>query len=185
MPETLQLEQLTPLITADQVQKRVQELARQISQDFRGRSLCAVCVLENGFIFMADLVRYLDVPVVCQFIKPEMNEISTKESTATEILFSPEPEVKDTDVLLVEGLVQSGVTSEFLMRTLLARGAKSVKLCTLLDKQAARRVSLQPDYFGFLISEAYVVGYGLGSPHLKRNLPYVATSATASVSASK
>lgn len=172
-------QQLKVLLSAEQIEKRVQELARQISEDYRGRRICAVCVLENAFIFMADLVRSLDVPVLCQFIKPEMNEIATKESTATEILFSPEPMVQDEEVLLIEGLVQSGVTSEFLMRNLLARGAKSVKLCTLLDKQAARRVSLQPDYFGFLISEAYVVGYGLGSPHLRRNLPYVATSAGA------
>lgn len=169
-------ENLKILLSTDQIAKRVQELARQISEDYRGKTLCAVCVLENGFIFMADLVRALEVPVVCQFIKPEMSEIPTKEGKATEILFSPEPEVKGADVLLVEGLVQSGVTSEFLIRNLSARGANSVKLCTLLDKQAARRVSLQPDYFGFLISESYVVGYGLGSPELKRNLPYVATT---------
>jgi hypoxanthine phosphoribosyltransferase len=170
---------LRVLLSAEQLERRIQELARQISMDYSGKTICAVCVLENGFIFMADLVRALEVPVVCQFIKPEMTEIPTKEGTATEIRFSPEPEVKGADVLLVEGLVQSGVTSEFLIRNLLARGAKSVKLCTLLDKQAARRISLQPDYFGFLISESYVIGYGLGSPDLKRNLPYVATSAVA------
>lgn len=176
---------LRVLLSAEQIERRIQELARQISEDYRGKTICAVCVLENGFIFMADLVRALKIPVVCQFIKPEMTEIPTKEGKATEIRFSPEPEVKGADVLLVEGLVQSGVTSEFLIRNLLARGANSVKLCTLLDKQAARRVSLQPDYFGFLISEAYVIGYGLGSPDLKRNLPYVATSAASSAGASK
>ncbi len=183
MPQSA--DNLKVLLSAEQIQKRVQELARQISQDYRGRPLCAVCVLENGFIFMADLVRSLDVSVVCQFIKPFTHEFPTKEGTATQILFSPEPHVIGQDVLLVEGLVQSGVTSEFLIRTLLARGATSVKLCTLLDKQAARRVSLQPDYFGFLISESYVVGYGLGSPDLKRNLPYVATCVSSAAGASR
>jgi hypoxanthine phosphoribosyltransferase len=82
--------------------------------------------------------------------------------------------VNGQDVLLVESLVQSGVTTEFLIRNLMARGARSVKLAVLLDKQAARRVSLQPDYFGFLISDNFVVGYGLGAPHIGRNLPYIA-----------
>lgn len=163
------------LLTTEQIQKRVKELARQISEDYRGRTLYAVCVLENGFIFMADLIRMIDVPVVCQFIKPEFTEIKQGNTTATEIFFTPEIEVKGQDVLLLEALVQSGITSEFLIRTMLAKGAKSVKLAAFLDKQKERRVSLQPDYFGFLLDEGFVVGYGLGSPHLGRNLPYVAS----------
>jgi len=82
--------------------------------------------------------------------------------------------VKGQHVLLVEALVQSGLTSEFLIRNLVGRGAASVKLAVLLDKQSARRVSLQPDYFGFLVNENFVVGYGLGERHLGRNLPYIA-----------
>ena len=166
---------LRVLLTTEQIGKRVKELARQISEDYRGRTLYAVCVLENGFIFMADLVRAIEVPVVCQFMKPQFTEMQQGSTSTTEIFFSPEPNVKDADVLLIEGLVQSGVTSEFLMRMMLARGAKSVKLAAFLDKQKERRVSLQPDYFGFLVDENYVVGYGLGSPHLGRNLPYVAS----------
>jgi hypoxanthine phosphoribosyltransferase len=93
----------------------------------------------------------------------------------TEIFFGPELDVRGQHVLLVEVLVQSGITSEFLMRNLAGRGAATVKLATLLDKQSGRRMSLQPDYFGFLINEDFVVGYGLGSPQLGRNLPYIAT----------
>jgi hypoxanthine phosphoribosyltransferase len=168
---------LKVLLTTEQISKRVKELARQISDDYRGRNLYAVCVLENGFIFMADLVRMIDVPVVCQFMKPQFTEVQKGGSGAstTEIFFTPEPNVKGHDVLLIEGLVQSGITSEFLLRTISARGAKSVKLAAFLDKQKERRVSLQPDYFGFLVDEDFVVGYGLGSPHLGRNLPYVAS----------
>ena len=94
-----------------------------------------------------------------------------------EILFSHEPDIRGQHILLVEGLVHSGVTSEFLMSDLRARGAASVKLVTLLDRQAARRVPLQPDYFGFLVDEAFLVGYGLGAvEQTNRNLPYLAAT---------
>jgi hypoxanthine phosphoribosyltransferase len=159
------------LLSADQIRKRVQEIARQISADFRGRTLYVVCVLENGFIFMADLVRELEVPVVCQFVKPQFKDTN---ASTTEIFFSPEVNVEGQHVLLVEALVQSGITSEFLIRNLAGRGAATVKLAALLDKQSARRVPLQPDYFGFLINESFVVGYGLGAPQVGRNLPYIA-----------
>lgn len=168
---------LKVLVNAEQISKRVREIARQISEDYRGKTLFAVCVLENGFMFMADLVRQFDIPVVCQFIKPELRDRQAGNTPTTEIFFSPEVNVKGQHVLLVEGLVQSGVTSEFLMRNMIARGALSVKLATFLDKQADRRISLQPDYFGYLIDESFVLGYGLGSPLLGRNLPYVAATA--------
>src|SRR5438034_3785437 len=94
-----------------------------------------------------------------------------------EILFRHELDIRGKDALLVEGLVHSGVTSEFLMNDLRARGAASVKLATLLDRQSARRVQLQPDYFGFLVDEAFLVGYGLGSPQqVNRNLSYLAAT---------
>lgn len=159
------------LLQPDQIKRRVQEMARKVSADYHGKTLYVVCVLENGFIFTADLVRELSIPVVCQFVKPQFKD---NDSSITEIFFSPEVNVLDQDVLLVEALVQSGITSEFLMRNLVGRGAASVKLAALLDKQSSRRVSLQPDYFGFLMDESFVVGYGLGAPQLGRNLPYIA-----------
>lgn len=162
------------VLSAEQIRKRVQEMARQISQDFKGKSPYVVGVMENGFIFMADLIRELEIPVICQFIKPEFKD--TGSSTA-EIFFTPEINVSGQDVLLVEALIQSGLTSDFLIRNLLGRGARSVKLAVLLDKQASRRVPLQPDYFGFLMNESFVVGYGLGTPDLGRNLPYIAARA--------
>jgi hypoxanthine phosphoribosyltransferase len=164
------------LVSAEQIRKRVQEMARQISRDFQGKTIHVVGVMENGFIFMADLVRELETPVVCQFVKAEFNDANP---STTEIFFSPEVDVQGQHVLLVEALVQSGITSEFLMRNLVGRGAASVKLAVLLDKQSARRVSLQPDYFGFLMNESFVVGYGLGERHLGRNLPYIAGRAEA------
>ncbi|HZQ91452.1 MAG TPA: phosphoribosyltransferase family protein [Terriglobales bacterium] len=164
---------VTVLLSAEQIQKRVQELARQISETYRGKTLHAVCVLDDAFVFMADLVRALDVPVVCQFVKPKLTEKSKDSGIHREIFFSPEIDVRGQHVLLVEVVVMSGITAEFLMRNLVGRGAATVKLCTLLDKQVSRRVSLQPDFFGFQVEEGFVVGYGLGAPHLGRNLPYV------------
>lgn len=173
MSNVLMKEYPRVVLTSEQIAKRVQDMARQISQDYRGKTIYAVGVLENSFIFMADLVRHLEVPVVCQFLKAESRETKS----GAEIFFSSEPEVKDQDVLLVEALVQSGVTSGFLMQRLLGRGAGSVRLAVLLDKQAARTVALQPDYFGFMMKEDFVVGYGLGAPHIGRNLPYIAAKA--------
>lgn len=166
------------VIPSDQIQKRVKELGRQISDDYKGQTIQMLAVLENAFMFMADLVRAIDVAVVCQFIKPKYSK--SQEGSAQdvmEIFFSHEPDIRGRHILLVEGLVHSGVTSEFLMADLRARGAASVKLVTLLDRQSARRVPLQPDYFGFLVDEAFLVGYGLGAvEQTGRNLPFVTTA---------
>jgi hypoxanthine phosphoribosyltransferase len=168
---------LRQVISADQIQKRVRELGRQISDDYRGQTLIALGILENGFMFIADLVRALEVPVVCAFIKPRYKESKQGEAPLLEIFFSHELPIEGKHVLLIEGLVHSGVTTEYLMSDLRGRGAASVKLATLLDRQSARRVPLQPDYFGFLVDEAFLCGYGLGSPEQTgRNLPYLAAT---------
>ncbi len=170
--EALDTKNLKVIATSEQIHKRVTELARQISQDYAGQTLYAVGVLEDSFLFMADLVRALEVPVVCQFLKPHTHPAAAE---TMEIRYSPEVQVEGQHVLLLEGLIKSGITAEFLMRNMTGRGAKSVKLATFLDKQSERRIALQPDYFGFLVDESYVVGYGLGAPDLGRNLPYLAS----------
>jgi len=172
-------ESLRQVIASDQIQKRVKELARHISDDYQGQTIQALAVLENAFMFMADLVRALDVPVVCQFIKPKYTrQAGNSAAEVMEIFFSHEPDIRGQHILLVEGLVHSGVTSEFLMNDLRARGAASVKLVTLLDLQSARRVALQPDYFGFLVDDVFLVGYGLGAvEQTNRNIPYLAAGA--------
>jgi hypoxanthine phosphoribosyltransferase len=170
------VEPLRQVITTEQIQKRVKELGRQISDDYKGQTIQALAVLENSFMFLADLVRVLEVPVVCQFIKPKYTRQGGS-AEVMEIFFSHEPDIRGQHILLVEGLVHSGVTSEFLMNDLRARGAASVKLVTLLDRQSARSVPLQPDYFGFLVDEAFLVGYGLGAEEqTNRNLSYLAAT---------
>ena len=148
--KAMRVEPLRQVISTEQIQKRVKELGRQISDDYKGQTVQVLAVLENAFMFLADLVRAMDVPVVCQFVKPKYTRPQSGAHDVMEIFFSHEPEIRGQHILLVEGLVHSGVTSEFLMADLRARGAASVKLVTLLDRQAARRVALQPDYFGFL-----------------------------------
>src|ERR1700734_2395851 len=111
------VEPLRQVIGAEQIQKRVKELARHISDDYRGQTIQALEVLENAFMFMADLVRALDVPVVCQFIKPKYSKQASKQAgdhagEIVEIFFSHEPDIRGQHVLLVEGLGHSGVTSE-------------------------------------------------------------------------
>jgi hypoxanthine phosphoribosyltransferase len=164
------------VLTTDQIQRRVVDIARQINTDYAGKTVYAVGVLEDGFVFMADLVRLIEVPVICQFVKPDAHEVQRGDVFTTEIFFSPEVDVKGGDVLLIQGLLQSGITTEFLMRNFSGRGATSVKVATLLDRQSGRRVMLQPDYFGFLVDESFLFGYGLGTARMGRNLPYVATT---------
>ena len=162
------------VISAEQLQKRVRDMARQISHDYAGKTIHALGVLENGFIFLSDLVRAIELPVVCQFIKPQYRDDL---EGMLEIFFSHDIAVQDQHVLLVEGILHSGVTTEFLLNDLRGRGAASVKTAALLDRQTARRVQLQPDYFGFLVDSNYLMGYGLGSlDQTNRNLPYLAVS---------
>ena len=125
-------------------------------------------------MFLADLVRAIDIPVICQFIKPRYRDDGTG---VIEIFFSQERDISGQHVLLVEGLVHSGVTADFLMNDLRLRGAASAKLAALLDRQSARRVQVQADYSGFLVDNAFLLGYGLASPpQTHRNLPYLAVA---------
>jgi len=175
MTHPTSMKQLQTLIPAEQIQKRIREMARQISDDYKGKTIHALALLENGFVFMADLVRALDVPVTCQFIKPKYRQEGDIPEGCLEIFFSHDADIRGKHVLLIEGVMHSGVTTEFLVGDLRARGAESVKVATLLDRQSARRVQLQPDYFGFLVDDAFVIGYGLGSAEqTQRNLPYLA-----------
>lgn len=165
---------LKVLASPEQIQNRVNELARQISSDFRGELIYAIGVLEDGFMFMADLVRALDGQVVCQFLKTFVAEQAREGGSAREIFFRPELDVAGKHVLLVQGVLQTGITSDFLIRHLTSRGATSVRIATFVDRSADRRVQLRADYFGFLLDDSYVVGYGLGTADFGRNLPYLA-----------
>lgn len=162
------------IATAEQIQKRVRELAQLISREFHGELIYVIAVLEDGFMFMADLVRALEGEVVCQFLKTYTQEHPREGGSTLEIFFRPEMEVTGKHVLLVQGVLQTGVTSDFLVRHLSSRGAASVRVATFIDRSADRRLALRADYMGFILDNSYVVGYGLGTADFGRNLPYLA-----------
>jgi hypoxanthine phosphoribosyltransferase len=161
------------VISEAQLRQRIESLGRQISRDFQGRVVCCVGILEDGFVFVADLVRAITGNVICQFVKPHTQGLAERNGDTTEIFYAPEADVEGQHVLLCHGLLSTGQTTDFLIRNFQARGAASVAVCALLDRQAARRVQLEVKYCGFLIGPQFLAGYGLGTPDLNRNLPFV------------
>lgn len=164
------------IYSAAQVSAQVKRMGREISRDYAGRTVDVVAVLEDSFIFAADLVRHMAVPVVCHFVRTEMREVKVGGYDRREIFFSHEPRLHSRDVLLVDAVLHTGVTLEFLAHRLLEGEPRSLRIAVLLDKPQERRVGLEPAYFGFQAASNYLVGYGLsGGRGLYRNLPYIGT----------
>jgi hypoxanthine phosphoribosyltransferase len=157
-----------------EIRKRVRELAKQINRDYAGKTLHVVGILENCFVFMADLVRALTVPVVCSFVRSQVRDSDSGLVAMREIMYIPPVKAAGTDLLLVEGVLQSGITLDHLCRTLLAQQPASLRTATLIDKADERRIDVPVDYAGFTISGRFLVGYGLGYQEQYRNLPYLA-----------
>ena len=153
---------------------RVASLGRSISRDYAGHTLDVVLILENAFIFGADLVRRISRPMVCHFVRSEMRDVTLGGFARREIFFSNEPELMGRHVLLVDAVLHSGVTQDFLLKRLMEGRPRSLRLVVLLDKPQDRKVNLKPDYFGFLGASNPVAGYGLpGRRGMFRNLPYI------------
>lgn len=155
---------------------RIAEVGRAISRDYAGRTIDVVAIMDNSFIFAADLVRHIKCPVVCHLVRAEMRDVNVGGYERKEIFFSPEPVLRDRDVLLVDAVLHSGVTLEFWARRLQDSRPRSLKVAVLIDKPQERKVDLTPDYFCFKSASNYLVGYGLPEHHgLCRNLPYMGT----------
>jgi hypoxanthine phosphoribosyltransferase len=163
-----------PLITAEEIEKRVGELAAQINKDQDGSPLTAICILKGSIIFFADLIRKLDFPLECEFIRVEMDEGQAQEMVR-KINYSVDFEVIGKDILLVEDILDTGITLNYLIDYFKSRHAKSVKTCVMLNKVDARKVDLDIEYSGFEIPNKFVVGYGLDHEEQYRQLPYVTT----------
>jgi hypoxanthine phosphoribosyltransferase len=143
---------------------RVEELGRQISKACNGKRLDVVITLDRGFIFGADLIRHIDVPTICHFVREDVRDVEQEGHARREVAFGRGPDVKGRDVLLVDAVLDSGVTQEFLLRRLGESQPRSLRLAVLLDKPEQRRVGLEPDYFGFrTASNGLWVGYGLAA----------------------
>ena len=153
---------------------RVADLGRTISRDYAGRTLDVVVMLENAFIFGADLVRRINRPLVCHFVRSELRDVQVGGHARREVSFSQQPHLKDRDVLLVDAVLQTGVTLDFLVKRLLESRPRSLRVAVLVDKPNDRKVDLKPDYFGFVGASKKLAGYGLsGTRGWYRNLPYL------------
>lgn len=160
--------------SAQQLEKRVVSLGGEISQDYGDRALDVVILLENAFVFAADLVRCLPGRVVCHFVRTEIRDLQFGGHDRREIYFSRTPRLHNRDVLVVDAVIQSGVTQDFLLKRLQESQPRSLRLAVLFDRPMERRLDIKPDYFGFRAASKYLAGYGLaGSRGWYRNLPYV------------
>lgn len=162
------------LVQQDELAHRVQVLGEEISSDYRGRSLLLVGVLKGAFFFLSDLMRQLDMPCEVDFMAVASYGSSTDSSGVVRILKDLDASIEGRDVLIVEDIVDSGLTLSYLLRTLKAREPASLEVCALLTKPERRKVDLPIRYVGFEIPNRFVIGYGLDQAERFRNLPFVA-----------
>lgn len=155
---------------------RIGELGRAISKDYKDRTLDVVAILENSFLFAADLVREISCPVVCHFVRTEMRNVELGGAKWPELFFTAPPRLEGKDVLLVDAVLHTGVPQDFLWKRIEEYRPRSLRLAVLFDKARDHKVGLKATYVGFASASKYWVGYGLpGAGGLYRNLPYVAT----------
>lgn len=158
------------LYTKEEIDKRVRELADIISRDYKGKEIIMIGVLKGAFIFMADLIRYLNSPCIVDFIRVASYGSGTVSSGKIEIKKDIETDIEGKDVLIIEDIIDTGLTISFLMDKLKERNPNSLKVCVFLDKKHRREIELNADYVGFTMDEGFVVGYGLDCNEMDRFL---------------
>ena len=161
------------MLSEAQIAARVAEMGAQITADYQSKDLVVVGVLNGCFLFMSDLVRAIDLPLRCDFLGLSSYGSSTESSGVVAITKDLSGPIEDRDVLVIEDIVDTGLTMEYLLQNLQTRKPASIKVATLLSKPARRRVEISVDYLGFTIEDRFVVGYGLDLDGLYRNLPYI------------
>ncbi len=162
-----------PLLTAEQIHEKVSELAHQISEDYAGNEMLAIGMLKGSFMFFADLVREIQVPVSIDFVIAT-SYIKTASSGTVAVHYDVREEIAGKHVLLIDDIVDTGISLNQIRDHLLAKKPDSLKICTLLDKKERRVVDVPLDYVGFTIPNQFVVGYGLDFENKYRNLPHIA-----------
>jgi len=162
------------LVPADQLSRRVSELAAEVSRDYEGRDLVLIGVLKGAVFFLSDLMRQLEIPVEVDFMAVASYGSATKSSGVVRILKDLDAAIEGRDVLIVEDIVDSGLTLQYLLRNLAGRNPRSLEVCALLIKPDRRKVDLETRYVGFEIPDRFAIGYGLDHAERYRNLPYVA-----------
>ncbi len=161
------------VLTEEQIQRRIRELGGQISDDYAGSTLLLVGVLRGAALFIADLARAIDIPVEIDFMAVSSYGSSTKSSGVVRIIKDLDEAIFGRDVLVVEDILDTGLTLKYLLRNLASRNPKSLEVVTLLAKEGKQRVPIQCRYVGFDVPDEFVVGYGLDYAERYRNLPYI------------
>ena len=162
------------LVSEEELSKIVKKLGAQITEDYRDKNLVLVSVLKGSVVFMADLMREIKVPCTIDFMSVSSYGSGTKTSGVVKIIKDLDTDVVEgADLLIVEDILDSGITLEYLIKVLSARNPKSVRICTLLDKPERRKANVRADYAGTQVPDAFVVGYGLDFNEKYRNLPYI------------
>ncbi len=154
-------EKMEVMLSAEEINKRIRELAAEISRDYKGKSLFLIGVLKGAVIFLSDLIRYISVPLEIDFIAVSSYGSDTTSSGVVRIQKDLEQSLKGKDVLIVEDIVDTGLTLNYLYNNIQSRQPDSLKVVTLLDKPDRRKVDFNPDYCGFTIPDRFVIGYGL------------------------
>ena len=162
------------LVQPDDLRRKVADLGAEISRDYEGRDLLLVCVLKGAVFFLSDLMREITVPCEVDFMAVSSYGSATDTSGVVRILKDLDASIEGRNVLIVEDIVDSGLTLQYLLRNLRARGPASVEVCALLTKPERRKIELEARYVGFEIPDKFAIGYGLDHAERYRNLPYVA-----------
>ena len=162
------------LIEEKDLQAKVAEIGAKVTEDYKGKELLIVCVLKGAVIFVSDLIRKIDLPLDIDFMAISSYGDNTKSSGVVRILKDLNMSIEGKHVLIVEDIIDSGLTLAYLVENLRSRGPASVEICTILDKKERRTTSLDIKYIGFQVPDEFVVGYGLDYAEKYRNLPYIA-----------
>lgn len=168
------METLRTLISENELKDRVIALGNEISKDYEGKTVCVICVLKGGVMFMVDLAKEIKVPVTMDFMAVSSYGNETSSTGVVKIIKDLDESIEGKDVIIVEDIIDSGRTLSYLVQILKDRRPNSLKICTLLDKPERRVVDVKVDYVGFSIPDEFVVGYGLDYQQIYRNLPYIA-----------
>lgn len=161
------------LFTREDISKRVRELGEEITSDYDGKEILVVSLLKGAFVFTADLVREINLPVEIDFLTTSSYGHGQESSGNVKFITDLTVEVKGKDVLIVDDIMDSGITMNEVKEYILSKNPNSVKVCTMLDKPSRRTVELTPDYVGYEIPDVFIVGYGLNYEQYYRNTPYI------------
>lgn len=162
------------LISEKQIKEKVIELGQKIEKDYKGQEIFLIGVLKGASVFISDLMRCINLDVKIDFMSVSSYGMSTTSSGIVKILKDIDLDISNKNVIIVEDIIDTGLTLNYLKDYLLKKNAKSIKICTLLDKPERRKCNIQVDYIGFEIEDKFIVGYGIDYKEMYRNLPYIA-----------